>query len=254
MRIVFLVCGILVGFVLCCLYFNCISSFGYIDNEKKYGLLEVVYYTMQCIGCFGTLGAVIVALFGKEIKNRIYSARCKTFIVDGGFAEDLGTTSTSTNPTAQLYRCTLRLENIGNKEINDLQLVIKEAYYAEDNKKKKNLSGINGVVLYWKNRNVQRINLREKESVEMVVARIYPSASLGTPDQSQKSPLRFSITGLNISNNKNKQGKWIVKYCIQTPSKIVKSFQIEYQWSGKWFARLKEMQNEVKVIINDIKK
>ena len=155
------------------------------------------------------------------------------------------------SPSAQLYKCTLRLKNTGSKELIDLQLVLKEVYFIYNGRNKKINRSEN--TIFWINPEIKKINLRETEQKEIIIARIFPEASEGTPDNSSKSPLRFSITGINLDKKYNQKGDWIVKYCIQTPHKIIKTIQVELHWSGIWCSRINEMSNEVSSKIKEIK-
>ena len=251
--IVALIIGLIIGFVLCMIYIMITCFCCSIDYQKTYGVPEIVYYMSQPFLMLLTIGTIVVALFGTELKNKIFSPKCVTSIVNDGFTEDLGDSRNSPNPSAKLYCCTLNLENTGSRELNELQLVIKDVQYAEDNKKMKKISKGLNPVLFWISRDINKINLREKENREIILARIYPCANSGTPDGEQKSPLRFSISGHNLLDNQNKKGTWIVKYSLQTPNKIVKTFQIKYVWTGQWCNRLSEMSNEVQVEIKDLK-
>lgn len=251
--IITFIIGLLFGILLYYFYMMMANSFCCVSLKKVYGIPELVYYMSQPLMLLATFGTIIVALFGTEIKNKIFSPQCVTTIINDGFTEDLGDTRSLPNPSVQVYLCTLKLENIGSRELNELQLVIKEVSYAEDNKKLKKISKGGDSILFWGNREVKKINLREKESREIVLARVYPCAISGTPDGEQKSPLRFSITGHNLAQKQSKKGTWNVKYCLQTPNKIIKTFQIKYVWTGLWCNRLSEMCNEVDVKINDSK-
>ena len=144
----------------------------------------------------------------------------------------------------QLYKCALVLKNTGSKELTDLSLVIKEVHFINENGKSKKISRAENTI-FWLNPDIKKINLRETEQREIILARIFPEASQGTPDNSSKSPLRFSITGINLETKYNQKGRWVVKDCLQTPHKIIKTFQITLSWSGKWCSRINEMTNEV---------
>ena len=111
----------------------------------------------------------------------------------------------------------------------------------------------NNLSIVWINPEIKKINLRETEQKEIIIARILPEASEGTPDNSSKSPLRFSITGINLDKKYNQKGDWIVRYSIQTPHKIIKTIQVELHWSGMWWSRINEMSNEVSSKIKEIK-
>lgn len=241
--IIGIIIGLFLGIVVTIVGFNFMLK-PILDPNKQYGNLEIVYYLSQPIGVLGTFLAIIVAIFGNEIKNFIFSAKCMPSIKDEGFTEDLGDTDTSTSPKSQLYKLTLLLTNNGVKELNSLQLVVKEVLYSPDKKKFRKI-GRSNTVIFWGNPDTKKINLRATESREIILARIMPEAVLGTPDATNKSPLRFSITGANLDVKYSKKGYWKVKYRIETPKKIIRNFEIDYSWSGKWFDRINEMSNEV---------
>ena len=224
-----------------------------LDPTQKYGRAELIYYMSQPLVVIGTFSAVIVALFGNEIKNAIFSPKCRVRVEGDGFAEDLGETINNINPQAQFYKLNVFLENIGVKELNELQLVIKKAEYSQDHNKFRTVSHGESVI-FWRQPEIKSINLRTSESRDIILARVVPEASLGTPDASQKSPLRFSITGINLDPKYSKKGYWRVRYDIQTPHRIINSFVITYSWSGKWFNRLTEMTNELGYEFKYIKK
>ena len=246
------VVGVVFGLLLCISYYTFIASSGYIDFKKQYGVLEIFYYCLQPISVIGTFLALFVAIFGTEIKNMFFSPKCKVFILGEGFEEDLGQTASSSSPCAQLYECALVLKNTGSKELTDLSLVLKEVIYVNGSGKTKKINKCDNTI-FWLKPEIKKINLRESEQRDIIVARVLPEASEGTPDNSKKSPLRFSITGFNLENNYNQKGKWVVKYYLQTPHKIIKTFQITLSWSGKWCSRINEMANEVSSELKEIK-
>ena len=241
----------MIGAILCCCYYNYMAFINNVDEKKTYGIPELIYYFSQPIGILGTFIAIVVAIFGTEIKNLFFSPKCKVDLVGDGFDEDLGHTISTTSPSAQFYKCTMRLKNTGCKELIDLQLVLKEVLFVSNGKNKKINRSEN--TIFWINPEIKKINLRETEQKEIIIARILPEASEGTPDNSSKSPLRFSITGINLDKKYNQKGDWIVRYCIQTPHKIIKTIQVELHWSGTWCNRINEMSNEVSSKIKEIK-
>ena len=250
--VVSFIIGFIFGLLVCGLYCIFVTSSESIDYNKKYGMPEIVYYMLQPLSVLGTFLALLVAIFGAEIKNMFFSPKCKVYIAGDGFDEDLGSTASSSSPIAQMYKCSLVLKNTGSKELTDLSLVLKEVHFVNENGRSKKISRFENT-LFWLKPEVKKINLRETEQRELIVARVLPEASEGTPDNSSKSPLRFSITGINIDPKHNQKGKWTVRYCLQTPHKIIKTFEIKLSWSGKWCSRINEMTNEVASELKEIK-
>lgn len=250
--IVSFVIGLIFGFLICELYCIYVTTSGSVDFGKQYGMPEIIYYLSQPLSVLGTFLALLVAIFGNEIKNLFFSPKCKVSIAGDGFEEDLGQTASTSTPVAQMYKCSLVLKNTGSKELTDLALVVKEVHFFNGEGKGKKISRFENT-LFWLKSEIKKINLREKEQREMIVARVLPEASEGTPDNTSKSPLRFSITGISLDAKYNRKGKWIVKYSLQTPHKIIKTFQIEFFWTGRWHSRNTEMTNELTSELKEIR-
>ena len=239
-----LVIGVLIGALITCFSFMVIHH--QTDYTKSYGIAELVYYYTQPIGTIGTFIAIIVALFGVEIKNIFFAPKCEIRIHEDGYAENLGQTVSSSSPKAQCYQCTMVLKNSGSKELIDLQLVVKDVYFIGSNNRQKKISKLPEVILYWNNKqDMKKITLREKETKEIIISRIYPAAIEGTPDNKKQSPLRFSLTGVNLDPSYSNNGKWKVLYSLQTPHKIIKNIMVEFTWTGRWCDRITEMSSEV---------
>lgn len=244
--------GFIFGLLICGLYCTYVTSAGSIDFSKKYGMPEIIYYLSQPFSVLGTFLALLVAIFGTEIKNIFFSPKCKVYIAGAGFDEELGSTASTSAPIAQKYNCSLVLKNTGSKELTDLSLVVKEAHFFNENGKSKKITRFENT-LFWLKPEIKKINLRVTEQREIVVARVLPEALEGTPDNSRKSPLRFSITGINLDSKFNQKGKWTVRYSLQTPHKIIKTFDIILSWSGKWCSRINEMTNEVTSELKEVR-
>lgn len=114
-NIIIFIIGLVFGIILYYFYMMMANSFCCISLKKEYGIPELIYYISQPLMLFVTFGTIIVALFGTEIKNKIFSPKCVTTIINDGFTEDLGETRSLPNPSVQVYLCTLNLENIGSR-------------------------------------------------------------------------------------------------------------------------------------------
>lgn len=227
-----------------------------IDNNHKYGLPELIYYITQPLGVLSTVLAVVVAIFGADIKNRILSGKCVVSMDQECFTEYLGDTEGTQSPKAQHYEATIRLANIGVRQLKDCELKLIEVEYKEDSAKAqyKKLKLNNSRTIYWQQQSEKRISLRESESVTKVLARIYPNGADQTPDNSNSSVKRMSITGFSDKLKGNdKKGSWRIKYAVMTPEKTIARFQIELYWNGEWFDRINEMNNCTSVDFKNLK-
>lgn len=194
--IVSFVIGIIFGFLLSEVVFTLVSSSDYIDNEKKYGIVELIYYWLQPLSVLGTFLALLVAIFGTEIKNMFFSPKCKAYLLGDGFEEDLGQTALTSSPCAQLYKCSLILKNTGSKELTELSLVLKEVNYVNGKGKLKKINK-NDNTIFWIDPAIKMINLRVTEQREIIVARIL----LGLHEQGAMDLVSREYIGCKYSVN-----------------------------------------------------
>lgn len=249
-----LIVGLFIGVAACLLF---IDSNGYfVDLEKKCSKPEYIYYLSQILGVIVTFLAVVVALFGNELRSIIFRPKCKISLSKDGFDENLGDTLYSTSPQARYYDCTLNVENSGSKEISNCELIVTEISYMSDRQQKRERKLlVNGhQSLYWFYRDKKKIHLIEGEQREVCLFRIYPSSMMQTPDGGEESPLRLNISGFNLEDKYSQKGIWSVKYKLQDNERILRSFSVTVEWTGKWFDRISEMSKELNTVIREIKK
>ena len=224
-----------------------------ICQSKKYGIPELIYYSTQVIAAISTSAAVIVALFGREIRSSIFREKVQISLVNGGIKEFLGDTANTTRPEAQNYDCSLLISNDCSKEIEDLQIFLKEVKFKNDSSAKyKNLVGFENKALYWRTPEQLSTFLGVDESKRIPLFKIYPKASCQTPDSSNTSDLRMRLIGYQLPAKYHAKGIWYAKYQIRTKRRVLKTFEMTVQWSGEWFNRYSEMADVVNVNIQEI--
>lgn len=225
-----------------------------INHDCEYGLPDLIRYTTQIVGSFATFIAVVVALFGKEIRAYIFNEHCKLSLVNDGFTENLGVTKDALNPMAQSYDCTLLIKNDGSKEISDLQIFLKEVHYKYNStvKKFKPLHKFENKRLYWNVPENLTTQLLLKDKKTMPLFKIYPEDSCQTPDRSVYSSLRMRIIGCTLDEKCSKYGIWRTVYQIQSSERVLETFECIIEWDGKWFNRISEMADCVTAKINRI--
>lgn len=221
-----------------------------IDVQKEYGKADIIFYTVQIIGALFTTFAVIVALFGKEIRSFIFWEHCELTLFNNGFVENLGATQNDVSPIVQSYDCFLKLHNNGAREISDVQILLKEVYWKDCNSTKfKRIASLDKK-LYWSIPENTKAQLLVGDSKKIPLFKIYPEDSCQTPDRSSSSSLRIRIIGCRLEEKYSKKGTWKTKYQLQSAEKVLKSFECIVDWNGVWCNRLTEMSDAISAKIN----
>lgn len=217
-------------------------------NTQTRDIPLLVYYTSQVVGAFATFSAVIVALFGKEIRNKLFGEKCDIVLVDDGLIENLGQSKDTDSPSAQSYDCDVCIINRGSSEMMDCRLLIKEvAYRADKNGKFKSIQTFSNKALYWTNPDVRQGNIMVGDSRKFPLVKIYPANSCQTPDDSVSTPLRLRICGCKLNDKYTQKGEWEITYQFRTKASILSDFVIHFLWDGEWHNRLTEMNDSANV-------
>jgi len=223
--------------------------FARLEINKSFGIPELLYYSFQILGTFAMSVAVIVAIFGQEVRNLLLVEKCSISLKNGGLAEHLGKSENSSSPEAQYYDCFATIKNTGTRELTDCQFLLQEVHYKKigDSRYKK-IIGFDHRTLYWNfYEEVTTHTLISGDSHTFPLFRIYPQNSCQTPDDEKYSKLRMRIFACNMEERYTEAGCWKIKYQIRTSENILKSFEIIVQWDGTWFNRINEMQDVVSV-------
>lgn len=245
--IISLIIGIIIGFVIGITVLDC---FHVPIEDKSYGVLEAVYYISTPLATIITFLAVIVALFGNEIRMWLYREKCDVSIDRNIFVEDIAGQEHLPNIEARKYDCNLCIENVGGSEIEGLGLFIKSVSYRENKDAKvKKLKVLNQKALYWNKPDELRVNFLPLDKKFVPILRIHPNITTQTPDDKQSSvkPLHISIMGHSLDGKYNKKGIWEIEYTLSTTRKLIKEFTVIVSWTGTWQQREKEMCDEVTV-------
>lgn len=246
--------GILIGFVLGVLLIDLFNV--PIDATRGYGVLEAVYYIVSPIATLITLLAVIVALFGNEIRMWVFREKCDVSIDKNGFVEDIYDNGGVEPIEACQYDCRLLIENIGGGSIENCGLFLKSISYRENkDAKPKKLKVLNQRALYWTKPEEVRIDMLSREKRLKPIIRIKPETTSQTPDAMEESviPTHLSIIGYNLEEKHNKKGIWEIGYSLATNHKVLQDFTVVVSWTGIWKQRETEMSEEVTVELRKTK-
>lgn len=216
-------------------------AYSNINYEREYGMPELVYYTTGIIGSIATFFAVVIALFSKEIRAFIFSEHCKLSLLGKGFTENKGKTQDDPCPVVQSYDCTLQIKNDGSKEISNIQILLKEVHFREDEKSKFKLIHKLNKTLYWNVPDNTETQLLLRDVKTIPLFKIYPEDSCQTPDRSSYSFLRMRIIGCKLDEKYSRRGEWKTVYQLQSNEKILVKFECTVSWNGTWCSRLTEM-------------
>lgn len=246
-KILILFFGFLLGLITAFVIID--LSADYINYCLKPSLPEYIYYISQLIGVLATSLAVVVALWGKEIKDAIFKPKCVLFLEKDGFVENLGDTAGSSSPKAGFYESILNVKNDGPREISECALFLNTiSYKSNESQKKANTILKNAHAhLYWGTKSDKWIGLIAEDTREIPLFRIYPNSAMQTPDGEKTSMKRLSIMGYNIDERYSKQGIWEIGYTLQTKEKVLQKFLLTIKWNGEWFDREQEMGNVLEV-------
>ena len=247
----FLILGVLIGLLLGLVVFQFMNI--PIDNQKTHSVLETVYYITAPIGVLFTAVAVIVAIWGNEIRGYFNKEKCDVEIEHGGFVEDVRGIEDDENMSARQYNCNIIVKNIGPREIESCTVFITKIVYKEEEKSKgKNIGLSNRMPLYWYEPNNKSITILKGKHRIIPVLRVYPDSNAQTPDQQNTKtiPRRLSVMGFNIENKFSKKGIWEISYLICNSHEALKEFKLVAQWNGGWHRREKEMNECLTVHIS----
>lgn len=241
-KVLFLIVGLIIGIILGLFIFQLINI--PIDTSKTHSVLEAVYYITAPIGVIFTAFAVMVAIWGNDIRSFLNKEKCDVEIENGGFVEDVRGIEDDENMSARQYNCNLIIKNSGPKEIESCTVFITKIIYKEEEKSKgKSIGFSNRMPLYWFDPNVKTTNIIKGESRAIPVLRVYPDSNNQTPDQQNThvTPRRLSVMGFNIENKYSKKGIWEISYMVCNAHESLKEFKLKAQWNGEWHRREKEM-------------
>ena len=217
-----------------------------IETSKTHSVLEVVYYITAPIGVVFTAFAVVVAIWGNDIRGFFNKEKCDVEIENGGFVEDVRGIEDDENMSARQYNCNLIVKNTGPKEIESCTVYITKIVFKEDERSKGKSIGLsNRLPLYWFEPNNKSINILKDEHPTIPVLRVYPDSNIQTPDQQnlKRIPRKFSIMGFNLENKYSRKGIWEINYLICNAHEALKEFKLVAHWNGEWHRREKEMND-----------
>lgn len=241
-NLLFVVVGLIIGVLLGLFMFQLLNLS--IDTSKTHSVLECVYYVTAPLGVLFTASAVVVALWGNDIRAFLNKEKCDVEIEKGGFVEDVRGIEEDEDMGSRQYNCNLIIKNSGPKEIESCTVFITKIIYKNDERSKgKNIGLSNRMPLYWFDPNVKTANIIKGESKTVPVLRVYPDSNNQTPDQqnSHVIPRRFSVMGFNIESKFSKKGIWEISYMVCNAHESLKEFKLIAQWNGEWHRREKEM-------------
>ena len=214
-----------------------------VDNCDK---PQLIYYSATVVGGLGSLYAVIVALFGNKILNYIYAEDVQLDLIEDELCEEQE--DSSADPIiVNRYYAEITIMNIGRKKIRNCELRITDIVYSERREERpKSIFPRN-----FTDKNVpcsseeKKVTLLQNQTSTWPLLSVFPKENIGDPNNNVEKPCRLEISGVNLDDNKNKKGTWIIKYMVQSSEKILKKFEVSFSWDGTWCSRATEMNNVI---------
>lgn len=243
-NIIILLVGLFIGILLGLFIFQLLNV--PLDTTKTHSVLEVVYYVTSPFGVLFTAIAIVVAIWGNEIRGYFNKKKCDVEIENGGFVEDVRGIEDDERMEARMYNCNLIIKNTGAKEIESCTVFITKILYKQEDKSKGKSIGLNNrMPLYWFDPNIKSLNIFKGERRTIPVLRVYPDSNIQTPDSQNTRviPRRLSIMGFNIEGRYAQKGIWEISYMVCNSHEPLKVFKLVAQWNGEWHRREKEMND-----------
>lgn len=243
-NLIYLLVGLIFGLLLGLFVFQLLNVS--IDTTKTHSVLEAVYYITAPFGVLFTAIAIVVAIWGNDIRGYFNKEKCDVEIENGGFVEDVRGIEDDEQMGARMYNCNLIIKNTGPKEIESCTVFITKILYKEEDKSKGKSIGLNNrMPLYWFDPNIKSLNIFKGERRTIPVMRVYPDSNIQTPDSQNTKVIarRFSIMGFNIDGKFSKKGIWEISYMVCNSHEPLKEFKLIAQWNGEWHRREKEMND-----------
>lgn len=253
-KYILLAVGIIIG-LLVGLFYNQILGIK-IEGGKTYGALEAVYYISSSLLTIFTFLAIIVAIWGNDIRNFFNREKCTVEIEDDSFHEDINGQEDANNITAKRYYGNLLIKNTGNREIEDCQVRITRITYRNGKNEKENkLSLQNDVALWVNSQRDVTVTILPGDSKLINIINVFPDSTSQTPDNANQKmkPRRLETRGYPLKDKYSKRGVWSINYKICTPHKTLKNILVTVTWDGVWHNRETEMNNALNINLKEIK-
>lgn len=206
--------------------------------EIKYGVWDIIYYFSAIISAFGTLGAVVVALFKEKIIRMFSRPEISLQLEDNSFSEEVDTEQQI--PVSNQYYGKLIVKNNGNVMATGCEIFIEEVKYAKS--KEKNLRDITDAntkkKLDW---GADKVDIPISIPKQIILFTIDTPNTYGTPNSSELSNCSLNLNGMKLKDNHSKKGYWEICYYISNTETDHKRFKLTIEWTGEWKTRKTEM-------------
>lgn len=186
---------------------------------------------------FGTICAVIVALFLEEIRALFKKVSFKIELANEEVAEDLE--NFQKTKKAIRYHNEVHIANIGNINARNCELYIENANFSSESSL--NTISVENTPIKW-NKDSDSVyipNLGKK--VLRIFEFIAPQQQATPEGDNGEIPAKFKILGLPDTDAINSQCQWEITYCLNSINSKPLKFKFTINWNGKWEDRQKEM-------------
>ncbi len=216
--------------------------------NMQYGIWEIIYYMASVFAAFGTVGAVVVALFKEKIMRLFNHPEIVLLMKDEKyFSEDVD--SEQQNPSSSQYRGLLEVNNKGNVPATGCEVFIEKVQYAKNKEKKLRdiLDMESKKKLMW---DAPKVDVPINIPKQILLFKIDKPNAYGTPsasDEQQETPCHLQLNGIKLRDNYSKKGIWEITYYISNNEIGHLRFKLTIDWNGEWKMRKTEMIDVLKV-------
>lgn len=190
---------------------------------------------------FGTISAVIVALFLEEIRGLFKKVEFRIKLENKEPIEDIEDFQ-GTKKAIRYYN-SISISNCGNINARNCELYLESASFSSTNENTP--LSVENAPINW-NKDNNSIYIPSQGNKILSIFEFFASQKQSTPGgEAEDVSAKLKILGLTDVDTK--PGTWKLTYCLNSINSKPMKFIYTICWNGKWEERQKEMSNNLKV-------
>lgn len=241
--LIVLVFGCILGYL-----FNVVFQI-YVCNYIPMSFKDIMELILTALGCLGTFGAVIVALFKDDIERWFKKVKFEFCLSSDSFIE---LTEGPVNEIRAIsYYNNVIIQNTGNIYANNCELYLESAQlYNEQNKVIYSITPDNEPINWSTQTTLIGLPIKGKKSLKLFEL-FEPEHSSDPNGTINTSVPIFQFLGVKNGTAAEK-GKWKITYCLMCQNTEPFRFCIDINWNGEWRNRKADMENQLTIKLETI--